>query len=131
MSFRCANCQHIFAESQAQSDNWMDPKRNLICPYCKVALVRAARPPIARKQRLKRVNGVHLIWVLVFFLVLVLIDRNSGLPYAFPYVASLLALLAVVFYGWFSGSEPEATETVDIILNKSTTENVYEFKPRD
>jgi hypothetical protein len=95
-----------------------------------VALTRAPRQPVPFTKRLKRIKGLHLFAVLIFFFVLVLIDRSSGLPYAFPFVASLLALIAVVVYGWFSGSEPDPTETVDIILENSGG-NVYEFQPKN
>jgi len=130
MSYRCANCANVFAESQAKCDNWLDDKSNLICPFCEVALLPAARVPPSWRQRIKQINYQHLIWVAVFFLSLVLIDRAAGLPYLFPYVASFIALLAVVFMGWFKQSGPEPTQTVDIILEKPLGANVYEFKPR-
>ena len=131
MSYQCANCHKVFAESEAKCDNWMDDKRNLICPYCEVALVPAARGSLPWSQRLRRVNWQHLLWVLIFFVVLIFIDRSAGLPFMFPYVASLMALLAALFYGWFQGTGPEPTETVDIILHKTSGDNVYEFKPKD
>ncbi len=128
MYYQCAHCHKVFAESQAKCDNWMDDKRNLICPYCDVALMPGERQSIPWRQRIKRINYQHLIWVAAFFVALILIDQRAGLPLMFPYVASFLALLGVLFYGWFSGSGPEPTKTVDIILEKSDTGNVYEFK---
>lgn len=128
MSYRCAHCSNVFAESEARCDNWLDDKRNLICPFCNVALRPIARPPIPWRQRIKRINYQHLIWVAVFFLGLVMIDRRAGLPFMFPVVASVLALLAVLFYGWFQTAEPDATETVDIVLEKTDGNNIYEFK---
>ncbi|WP_317930890.1 hypothetical protein [Halioxenophilus sp. WMMB6] len=131
MSYQCAHCHKVFRESEAKCDNWLDDKRNLICPFCEVALVPAKRQPLPWQQRLKRIKWLHLLWVAVFFLVLIIIDHQAGLPYLFPYVATFLALLAVVFTGWFSGSGPEPTETVDIILERTNSNNVYEFRPRD
>lgn len=130
MSFRCANCKGVFADSEAKCDNWLDDKRNLICPYCDVALIPVKRPPLPWQQRLKQINYQHLIWVAVFFGGLVMIDRRAGLPYMFPVVASVMALLAVLFYGWFQSPGPDPTETVDIVLEKSNTGNVFEFKSR-
>ena len=131
MSYQCANCRKVFAESEAKCDDWLDDKRNLICPYCDVALIPAARHSVKWQHRIKRINYQHIIWVLGFFFALVLVDRTAGLPLLFPYVASFLALMGVLFYGWFAGSGPEPTETVDIILEKAESGNVYEFKPHN
>lgn len=131
MSYQCAHCQKVFAEAQAKCDNWLDDKRNLICPFCNVALIPVPRVPLPWHQRLKQVRGLHLLCVVIFFLVLVMVDRRAGLPYLFPYVASFMALLGVVFYGWFQTSGPEPTETVDLILEKTDAGNVYEFIPKE
>lgn len=129
MSYRCAHCAKVFSESEAGSDNWLDEKRNLICPFCHVALIPGKRSPDPWQERIKRINYQHLIWVAVFFLGLVMVDRRAGLPYMFPVVASFMALLAVLFYGWFQSPGPDPTETVDIVLEKTGGNNIYEFKP--
>ncbi len=130
MSYRCANCANVFSESDAKCDNWLDDKRNLICPYCNVALMSVARAALPWRQRIKQINYQHLIWVAVFCGALVMIDRRAGLPYMFPFVASFMALVAVLFYGWVQSPGPDPTETVDIVLEKSGGDNVFEFKSR-
>ncbi len=131
MQYECANCRNIFSDKQAKCENWMDPTKNFICPYCDVALLRTEQKTTGFSQRLKRIKPVSWIGLVGFFIMLLLIDRRAGLPPLFPYVATLFAAIMIMIYHWFSDEMPESTETVDISLEKDPGSNIYEFKPKD
>ncbi len=110
MKYQCAHCQAIFDDADALCENWEDPNRNFICPRCKNYLRRGEPAKPNWRQRVANIRGRHLLWVLAFALGMVLLSRRSSLPFAFPYIATLLAALVVIIRGWFTVDIPSPTE---------------------
>ncbi|GLS27966.1 hypothetical protein [Marinibactrum halimedae] len=129
MQYQCAHCKKVFREQEAKVENWADNQSNMICPHCDVALLPGTRQPPTLKERFQKISVKHLSFCVAFMLGLLFLERRAGLPPLFPYIATLLAALGVVIHGWFQADGPEPTQTVDLMMDKSSGGNVYEFNP--